>query len=87
MNDIKKAEVLEHWIEPQILCSQKGAAVKGGVGPFGLLVFASQGLQEYTAVFFRIFRYQHQNLVLMCSDQSRYIILISLPSKLFRLMF
>ncbi|XP_061371078.1 beta-fructofuranosidase, cell wall isozyme-like [Gastrolobium bilobum] len=71
VNDFGEAEVLDHWIEPQILCSQKGAAVKGGLGPFGLLVFASKGLQEYTAVFFRIFRYQQKNLVLMCSDQSR----------------
>ncbi|XP_057459021.1 beta-fructofuranosidase, cell wall isozyme-like [Lotus japonicus] len=71
VNEIGKAEVLDHWIDPQILCSRKGAAVKGAVGPFGLLVFASQGLKEYTAVFFRIFKYQHQNLVLMCSDQSR----------------
>ncbi|KAK2425171.1 beta-fructofuranosidase, cell wall isozyme [Trifolium repens] len=71
VKDFGKAELLNHWIDPQILCSQKGASKKGGVGPFGLLVFASQGLQEYTAVFFRIFKYQHKNLVLMCSDQSR----------------
>ncbi|XP_004486839.1 beta-fructofuranosidase, cell wall isozyme-like [Cicer arietinum] len=71
VNDVGKAEILDHMIDPQILCSQKGAAVKGRVGPFGLLVVASKGLQEYTAVFFRIFRYQHKNLVLMCSDQSR----------------
>ncbi|WJX74654.1 Beta-fructofuranosidase, cell wall isozyme [Trifolium repens] len=71
VKDFGKAELLNHWIDPQILCSQKGASKKGGVGPFGLLVFASQGMQEYTAVFFRIFKYQHKNLVLMCSDQSR----------------
>jgi len=73
VNEFGKAEVLDHWEDPQILCGQKGAAVKGGLGPFGLLVFASRGLQEYTAVFFRIFRYQNKNLVLMCSDQSRYV--------------
>ncbi|KAK7271975.1 hypothetical protein RJT34_28287 [Clitoria ternatea] len=67
----EEAEILEQWVDPQILCGRKGAAAKGGLGPFGLLAFASQGLQEYTAVFFRIFRYQHKNLVLMCSDQSR----------------
>lgn len=71
VKDFGKAELLDKWIDPQILCSQKGASVKGGVGPFGLHVLASKGLQEYTAVFFRIFRYQHKNLVLMCSDQSR----------------
>ncbi|TKY48269.1 Beta-fructofuranosidase, cell wall isozyme [Spatholobus suberectus] len=71
VNEFGKAEVLDHWVDPQILCGRKGAAVKGGLGPFGLLVFASRGLQEYTAVFFRVFRYQNKKLVLMCSDQSR----------------
>lgn len=75
VNGFGKAEVLEHWEDPQILCGRKGANVKGGLGPFGLLVFASRGLQEYTAVFFRIFRYQNKNLVLMCSDQSRFVLL------------
>ncbi|XP_019457156.1 PREDICTED: beta-fructofuranosidase, cell wall isozyme-like [Lupinus angustifolius] len=71
VNEFEKAEILKSWTNPEILCDKKGAAVKGGLGPFGLLVFASKGLEEYTAVFFRIFRYQHKNLVLMCSDQSR----------------
>ncbi|XP_057455211.1 beta-fructofuranosidase, cell wall isozyme isoform X2 [Lotus japonicus] len=71
VKEFGKAEVLESWKDPQILCSRKGSAVRSGLGPFGLLVFASKGLQEYTAVFFRIFRYHHKNLVLMCSDQSR----------------
>ncbi|MED6125471.1 Beta-fructofuranosidase, cell wall isozyme [Stylosanthes scabra] len=71
VREFGKAEVLEKWTDPQILCGMKGAAVKGGVGPFGLLVFASKDLKESTAVFFRIFRYQNKNLVLMCSDQSR----------------
>jgi len=79
VNDFGKAELLDKWIDPQILCSQKGASVKGGVGPFGLHVFASKGLKEYTAVFFRIFRYQHKNLVLMCSDQSRFNIFPYVP--------
>jgi len=67
---------LDHLEDPQILCGRKGAIVKGGLGPFGLLVFASRGLQEYTAVFFRIFRYQNKNLVLMCSDQSRFVLVL-----------
>ncbi|KAE9584688.1 hypothetical protein Lal_00021111 [Lupinus albus] len=66
-----EAEVLDHWVDPQILCSRKGSSVRSGLGPFGLLVLASKGLQEYTSVFFRIFKYQHKNLVLLCSDQSR----------------
>ncbi|KAF3450596.1 hypothetical protein FNV43_RR06685 [Rhamnella rubrinervis] len=67
-----KAEVLDpSWTDPQSLCSQKGASVKGGLGPFGLLVLASKGLEEYTAVFFRIFKAPNKYVVLMCSDQSR----------------
>ncbi|KEH18387.1 putative beta-fructofuranosidase [Medicago truncatula] len=71
VNNIREAEVLDKWTDPQILCSQKGTSVKSGLGPFGLLVFASKGLQEFTSVFFRIFIYQQKNLVLFCSDQSR----------------
>ncbi|KAL2337948.1 hypothetical protein Fmac_012394 [Flemingia macrophylla] len=71
VSNLRKAEVLDYLTDPQILCSKKGSAVKSGLGPFGLLVFASEGLQEYTSVFFRIFRYQNKNLVLLCSDQSR----------------
>ncbi|GMI73036.1 ARABIDOPSIS THALIANA CELL WALL INVERTASE 1 [Hibiscus trionum] len=67
-----KAEMLNpSWTNPQLLCSQKGATVKGGLGPFGLLVLASEGLSENTAVFFRIFKGQNKYVVLMCSDQSR----------------
>ncbi|KAK7853206.1 beta-fructofuranosidase [Quercus suber] len=54
---LSKAEVLDpSWTDPQLLCSRKGASVKGGIGPFGLLVLASKGLQECTAVFYRIFK-------------------------------
>ncbi|PON48157.1 Glycoside hydrolase [Parasponia andersonii] len=69
----EKAEVLDpSWTNPQILCSQKGASVKGGLGPFGLFVLASKGLEEYTAVFFRIFKTKNNKpVVLFCSDQSR----------------
>ncbi|XP_048129977.1 beta-fructofuranosidase, insoluble isoenzyme CWINV1-like [Rhodamnia argentea] len=69
---LEKAEVFDPtWTNPQMLCSQKGASVKGSLGPFGLLVMASKGLEEYTAVFFRIFKGQNKYVVLMCSDQSR----------------
>ncbi|KAI4355450.1 hypothetical protein L6164_004225 [Bauhinia variegata] len=71
VNELRRAETLDKWVDPQDLCSRKGAAAKGGMGPFGLLIFASKGLQEYTAVFFRIFRLQSKHLVLLCSDQSR----------------
>ncbi|KAF8025715.1 hypothetical protein BT93_F2524 [Corymbia citriodora subsp. variegata] len=72
VKELEKAEALDPtWTNPQMLCSQKGASVKGSLGPFGLLVMASRGLQEYTAVFFRIFKGHNKYVVLMCSDQSR----------------
>ncbi|KAM4110925.1 hypothetical protein ACJW30_05G029100 [Castanea mollissima] len=72
ITELSKAEVLDpSWTDPQLLCSRKGASVKGGIGPFGLLVLASKGLQEYTAVFYRIFKSHNKYVVLMCSDQSR----------------
>lgn len=49
------------------------ASVKGVLGPFGLLVLASEDLAERTAVFFRIFKSNGKYVVLMCSDQSRYM--------------
>lgn len=75
ISNFEKAEVLDQsWTDPQILCSNKDASVDGSLGPFGLLVLASEGLQEYTAVFYRIYK-SHNNkyVVLMCSDQSRFI--------------
>nr|ASW25865.1 beta-fructofuranosidase, insoluble isoenzyme CWINV3 [Litchi chinensis] len=70
--DLKKAEVFNpSWTDPQLLCSQKGASVKSALGPFGLLALASKDLQEYTAIFFKIFKGKDKYVVLMCSDQSR----------------
>ncbi|GAU33903.1 hypothetical protein TSUD_357010 [Trifolium subterraneum] len=69
-NNIEEAEVLDNWTDPEILCSES-SSIKSGLGPFGLLVFASKGLKEFTSVFFRIFKYQQKPLVLFCSDQSR----------------
>ncbi|KAM6601632.1 hypothetical protein CsatA_021241 [Cannabis sativa] len=72
VSGFEKAEKLDpSWTDPQMLCSRKGASVKGGLGPFGLYVLASKGLEEYTAVFFRIFKSNEKYVVLMCSDQSR----------------
>ncbi|KAG8656463.1 hypothetical protein MANES_04G140500v8 [Manihot esculenta] len=72
VSDFSTGEVLDpSWTNPQLLCCQKGASVKGSLGPFGLLVLASESLQEYTAVFFRIFKGKNKYVVLMCSDQSR----------------
>ncbi|KAI3989269.1 hypothetical protein MKX01_004818 [Papaver californicum] len=59
------------WTNPQLLCSHKGASVKGSFGPFGFLVLASKHLEEQTAIFFRVFKAPNRFVVLMCSDQSR----------------
>ncbi|KAL8517756.1 hypothetical protein ACS0TY_015830 [Phlomoides rotata] len=58
--------------DAQKLCGQKDSTVEGALGPFGLITLASQNLEEYTPVFFRIFKDQHKHLLLMCSDASRY---------------
>lgn len=72
VSNLKNVEKMEtSWTNAQLLCSQKGASVKGGLGPFGLLTLASKGFEEYTAVFFRIFKANDKFVVLMCSDQSR----------------
>jgi beta-fructofuranosidase len=73
IKELEKVDVLDPSLtNPQEICSKKGASVKGGrVGPFGLLVLGSKDLQEYTAVFFRIFKSQDKYVVLMCSDQTR----------------
>ncbi|XP_010271619.1 PREDICTED: beta-fructofuranosidase, insoluble isoenzyme 1-like [Nelumbo nucifera] len=70
--NLDKAEPFDpNWVDPQQLCGHKGATVEGGVGPFGLLTLASSNLDEYTSVFFRIFKAQKKHVVLMCSDQTR----------------
>lgn len=74
---LEKAEEFEQrWsnMDAQQLCAQKGSTVQGGLGPFGLLILASENLQEYTPVFFRVFKkhnHDFQHVVLMCSDASR----------------
>ncbi|XP_043691046.1 beta-fructofuranosidase, insoluble isoenzyme 1-like [Telopea speciosissima] len=70
--NLHKAEAFDPtWVDPQQLCGQMGATVQGGIGPFGLLTLASKNLEEYTSVFFRVFKGKNKNVVLMCSDQSR----------------
>ncbi|KAK6139955.1 hypothetical protein DH2020_026331 [Rehmannia glutinosa] len=73
-NSLDNAEPFDpSWdrYDAQKLCSQKGSTVQGGLGPFGLLTLASENLEEYTPVFFRVFKDQNKHLVLMCSDASR----------------
>ncbi|XP_058745234.1 beta-fructofuranosidase, cell wall isozyme-like isoform X1 [Vicia villosa] len=74
VNDLEKAQALDpSWkMDPQHLCSENGAKAKEtGLGPFGLLVLASKDMQEYTRIFFKVFRANKKHVVLMCSDQSR----------------
>lgn len=74
LSKFKNVEKLDpRWTDPRAICSQNHRSAKGGVGPFGLLVLASKDIQEYTAVYFRVFRAKSKYIVLMCSDQSRHI--------------
>nr|XP_043609650.1 beta-fructofuranosidase, insoluble isoenzyme 3-like [Erigeron canadensis] len=51
------------------LCGIMGATIQGGLGPFGILTLASKNLEEYTPVFFRVFKTRVKKYkVLMCSD-------------------
>lgn len=71
--NLEKAEKFDpSWTnKAQDLCTQKVAKVKGGLGPFGIMVLATEGLEEYTAVYFRIFKGENRYVVVMCSDQSK----------------
>uniref|UniRef100_A0ACD5XBQ5 Uncharacterized protein n=1 Tax=Avena sativa TaxID=4498 RepID=A0ACD5XBQ5_AVESA len=74
--DLDKAEPFDPaWrgVDAQTVCAARGADVKGGVGPFGLWVLASDELKERTAVFFRVFKGEGdgKHAVLMCNDPSR----------------
>lgn len=71
--DLKNAEKFEsNWTNnPQLSCNQNGLSKNGEFGPFGLLTLASKGLEEYTAIYFRIFYDNNKHVVLMCSDQTR----------------
>ncbi|KAM3205093.1 beta-fructofuranosidase, insoluble isoenzyme 1 isoform X2 [Capsicum annuum] len=55
----------------QDVCAMRGSTVQGGLGPFGLLTLTSENFEEYTPVFFRVFKAQDKYKVLMCSDASR----------------
>ena len=74
---LDKAEPFDHsWTDlyAQDVCAMKGSMVQGGLGPFGLLTLASKNLEEYTPVFFRVFKAQDKYKVLMCSDASRFVL-------------
>ncbi|XP_020991858.1 beta-fructofuranosidase, insoluble isoenzyme 1 [Arachis duranensis] len=70
-SSLNKAEPFDpRWVNAQDLCAQKGSKIQGGVGPFGLLTLASKRLEEFTPVFFRIFKAPNKHVILMCSDAS-----------------
>ena len=80
VRDLEKADVIQpSWTDPQLICSQMNVSVKSGLGPFGLMVLASKNLEEFTSVYFRIFKARRNSnnyVVVMCSDQSRYVFLL-----------
>lgn len=86
MKDLEKADVIEpSWTDPQKICSEEDLSVKSGLGPFGLMVLTSNDMEEYTSVYFRIFKSNDTKyVVLMCSDQSRYVIFIHQLKDTFR---
>ncbi|KAJ8754780.1 hypothetical protein K2173_012169 [Erythroxylum novogranatense] len=68
---LKKAEPFDpNWSKlPAIdVCAQRGSHKQGGLGPFGLLTLASRNLEEFTPIFFRIFKDIEKHKVLLCSD-------------------
>lgn len=68
-SSLDKAEPFDpSWVDAQAACDQLGSKAQGGVGPFGLLTLASKNLEEFTPVFFRIFKSHHKHVVLLCSD-------------------
>lgn len=78
VSGLEKAEDFDpSWAtDAEALCGRKTADVKGGVGPFGVLVLASANMEEKTAVFFRIFKAERKHVVLMCHDPTRSAILL-----------
>lgn len=72
-SSLDKAEPFDpSWVDAQAVCGKLGSKAQGGVGPFGLLTLASQNLEEFTPVFFRIFKAHHNHVVLLCSDARRF---------------
>lgn len=76
----KTEEFNPSWEDAQRLCANKGSKVEGGVGPFGLLTLASKNLEEYTAVFFRVFKTSKKHVVLLCSDARRSVLSFSIKT-------
>jgi beta-fructofuranosidase len=58
-------------------CRESGASVQGGIGPFGLVVLASDNMEEHTVVHFRVYKSHQSYMVLMCSDLRRLVLMVS----------
>uniref|UniRef100_A0A803L8Y9 Uncharacterized protein n=1 Tax=Chenopodium quinoa TaxID=63459 RepID=A0A803L8Y9_CHEQI len=73
--ELKDTEIMDPtWTNPRTLCEEKGVSVNGTIGPFELLTLATTGLEEYTAIFFRVFKdpnASNKYVVLMGNDLSR----------------
>ncbi|KAG9160124.1 hypothetical protein Leryth_015015 [Lithospermum erythrorhizon] len=70
--DAKTLEGIKMNEELYTCNSSQGAAQRGGLGPFGLLVLSSKSLSEFTAVYFYIIKSSDGSLTThFCSDQSR----------------
>uniref|UniRef100_A0A0E0JU30 beta-fructofuranosidase n=1 Tax=Oryza punctata TaxID=4537 RepID=A0A0E0JU30_ORYPU len=52
-------------------CREADASVHGGLGPFGLIVLASDNMDEHTTVHFRVYKSEQKYIVLLCSDLRR----------------
>ncbi|KAF7077415.1 hypothetical protein CFC21_081970 [Triticum aestivum] len=60
------------WLlDPEKHCCEAGASVHGGIGPFGLVILASNNMDEHTVVHFRVYKSQRKYMILMCSDLRR----------------
>ena len=75
---LDKAEPFDHkWdkLDALDVCAQKGSKDPGGLGPFGLLTLASENLEEFTPVFFKVFKAAaDKHKVLLCSDARRFVL-------------
>ncbi|KAG8079151.1 hypothetical protein GUJ93_ZPchr0007g3779 [Zizania palustris] len=52
-------------------CREADASVNGGLGPFGLVVLASDNMEEHTTVHLRVYKSEQKYMVLLCSDLRR----------------
>ncbi|XP_047311903.1 beta-fructofuranosidase, insoluble isoenzyme CWINV1-like [Impatiens glandulifera] len=72
---LEKAEKFDpKWRDAELLCNRKQSWTRGGLGPFGIMALASMNLEEFTAVYFTIFKFGEEHgkyVVLMCSDQTK----------------